>query len=621
MVRVYRNLGGGVFEPGPGYHTMDQLQSLTVGDIDGDGRPDVLAPGAGAWIGYSWGPGLHVLMNRGGGRLSSLAEYALPSPSIVRTVHLGGPLDDLVVAADGFVMLMVNRQANGFAAPVKVATGSILAVRDLDRDGLDDVLVQTGDTLRVLQGAVGHTLVPGAWSLAGYWFFALGEFTADGVADLVLHDALGSLFLAAGAGDGGFDAPQSTGAARPYDSTYGLRPAVGNGVDLDRDGVDELVVFQQRAPGTPELPGGHSPDTVVVYRAGPTVTLTSIASCPVPWPPDSKWWWDGPHQVLPADFDGDGWLDLLAFRWGPSAPGTYGSYAVLMNQGDGSLAVSEYDWVQIETSEAAIVDLNGDLRDDVVFSAVHSDDTGWLYWRVSKGDGTFTEGRRNDLGDYLTSVTIGHFDSDARPDLAIIAKRNGYVGVIMNTTLWPDASTPVLASLVSASVEAGTAHLAWRVDDASAEAVVLRNDDGATWTERARLRPAGDGSVRFDDAGLAPGAHVGYRLAFLERGALVTASETWLDVPAAARLALAGAAPNPVAGDLMVAFSLAERTRGTLALFDLAGRRLAEHDLSALAAGEHRVRLAPAGTIAPGLYFIRLTSPQRTLTARAVVVE
>ncbi len=101
----------------------------------------------------------------------------------------------------------------------------------------------------------------------------------------------------------------------------------------------------------------------------------------------------------------------------------------------------------------------------------------------------------------------------------------------------------------------------------------------------------------------------------------MTANETWLAVPVAARLALAGARPNPVAGDLMVAFSLAHRTPGTLALFDLAGRRIAEQDVSAFAPGEHRVRLAAAGAVRPGLYFIRLVTPERTLTTRAIVVS
>ncbi len=514
------------------------------------------------------------------------------------------------------MFLMANRGALGFSTPIRVGCGHLCAIHDLDRDGADDVLLQRADTIEALPGLPTHELQTPRLLFTGYWFVAVGEFDADGIPDLIVRDATGVLFLARGDGAGGFEDPLPTGVSAQIlvDGRY-LLGLAGNGVDLDRDGVDELVLFRQQV--------GDPPDTIDVYHASPSGLFAASAHVPVPLPEGMSNYMQGiPNQILPADFDADGWPDLFAMRQADGGCCAIGSYAVLMNRGGGDLLVTEAGWPQrVEGSEAAIADLNGDLRDDVLISIINSNDTGALGWLVSKGDGTFARGYRNDFGDFINSVGVGNFDGDPRPDVAITSGRDACLDVMINATFWPDVSTPVLASLISASAEAGTARLAWRVADASVEAIVMRSDDGATWAERARLRPAGDGSVRFDDAGLAPGAHVGYRLAFLERGALVTASETWLDVPAAARLALAGASPNPVVGDLMVAFSLAERTRGQLALYDLAGRRLAEHDLSALAAGEHRVRLASAGTIAPGLYFIRLTSPQRTLTARAVVVE
>ncbi len=43
--------------------------------------------------------------------------------------------------------------------------------------------------------------------------------------------------------------------------------------------------------------------------------------------------------------------------------------------------------------------------------------------------------------------------------------------------------------------------------------------------------------------------------------------------------------------------------------------------MSAFGPGEHRVRLAAAGAVRPGLYFIRLVTPERTLTSRAIVMN
>ena len=631
-VRLYRGIGAGRFERLAGaYRTMDGLQSLTRGDVNLDGTQDILAAGSDNTTHGRPGEneGIALLLNRGGGRLSSLTEYAAGKRSgdsftavhSARGIHLAGALDDILVGGGDELSLMVNRAALGFSAPVRVGRGHLCAFRDLDHDGSDDVLLQRADTIVVQRGLPTHELETPRRLVTERWFVALGDFNADGIPDLVVRDASGVLYLARGDGVGGFAVPLPTGVVIRLRGDSRLPALAGNGVDLDRDGVDELVLFREQ-DGASGGPGESLPDTLDVYHPSPSGLFAARAHIPVPSPPNDYHLQGTPNQILPADFDEDGWPDLFAMRQADGGCCAVGSYAVLMNHGQGDLVVTEIGWPQrAEGSEAAIVDLNGDLRDDVLISIINSNDTGALGWLISKGDGTFASGYRNDLGDFINSVGVGNFDGDARPDVTITSGRDICLDVLMNATPWQDFHTPVLASLVSASIEAGTAHLAWRVDDASAEAIVLRSDGGATWAERARLRPAGDGSVRFDDAGLAPGAHVGYRLALLERGALVTASETWLDVPAAAQLALVGASPNPVAGDLNVAFSLAERTRGTLALFDLAGRRLAEHDLSALAAGEHRVRLASAGTIAPGLYFIRLVTPQHTLTTRAIVVD
>ncbi len=628
VVHIHRGLDGGGFEAGPGYRTVGALQSLSLGDVDRDGLPDVLAAGAGrGWPGGD--PGVTVLLQRPDHRLRSLAEYGLPQlPSSgyssgihsARAVRLGGSVDDLIAVTVDRIQLMVNQGARGFAAPVEVGVGAVCAVRDLDLDGLDDVLVQSGDVLGVLRGGAGHTLAPGQWSLSAYFYIAVGQFGGDAFPDLIVRDASGALFLARGVGGGEFAAPVPTGAAIPADPRFGFGNLAGNGVDLDRDDVDEMVVFRQRDSQIPES-GDHAPDTLDVFRCLTSGALERVAMVAVPWPPRSYWAYDLPHQVLSADFDGDGWRDLLAVRYAPDDCCTNGSYCALMNRGDGSLRVAESGWTRHGLSEAAIADLDGDRRDDILFSAEHSMDTGVLQWLVSDDDGTFSGGSRDDVGDYLTSVTAGRFDEDTRPDVAVASGRDVVVGVILNGTPWLDHPTPVLASLVSASVEAGVARIVWSIDASpSAEAVVLRSEGGA-WVERGRFHAEGDGRVRFEDAQVSPGARYGYRLALAQGGAWVVVSETWLDVPAEATLALAGASPNPVVGDLTVAFSLAGNSPASLTGYDVTGRRVAEREVGALGPGRHRVRLAATGELPAGLYFIRLATPERTLFARAVVVR
>jgi hypothetical protein len=184
-----------------------------------------------------------------------------------------------------------------------------------------------------------------------------------------------------------------------------------------------------------------------------------------------------------------------------------------------------------------------------------------------------------------------------------------------------DRPTPVLASLVSARLENGMARLEWHLSGGTAGPLAVeRARQGGAWETAAGAVPDGDGVVRFEDAGVAPGARIGYRLRVTETSGTRTLGETWLEAPDAAAFALRGAVGNPVAGDLDVAFALDRPGRVEIELMDLQGRRIATRSLAG-GAGEHRLRLAARGAVAPGMYFIRLRQDERAAVARVAVVR
>ncbi len=76
--------------------------------------------------------------------------------------------------------------------------------------------------------------------------------------------------------------------------------------------------------------------------------------------------------------------------------------------------------------------------------------------------------------------------------------------------------------------------------------------------------------------------------------------------------------PNPASDDVTFAFSLAVDGRASLAVYDLAGRRVATLADTDMTAGRHEINWDASG-IASGAYIIRLVTEGRTLNQRLVI--
>jgi hypothetical protein len=77
--------------------------------------------------------------------------------------------------------------------------------------------------------------------------------------------------------------------------------------------------------------------------------------------------------------------------------------------------------------------------------------------------------------------------------------------------------------------------------------------------------------------------------------------------------------PNPTAGNLACAFSLASAGAARLELFDVAGRRVLEREVGGFGTGTHRVELTLGGRLSAGVYTIALSQSGRRATRRIVV--
>jgi len=181
--------------------------------------------------------------------------------------------------------------------------------------------------------------------------------------------------------------------------------------------------------------------------------------------------------------------------------------------------------------------------------------------------------------------------------------------------------TPVLASLVRQEIEADRVRLVWYVAGADLPvATVQRSRAGQGWRALLEVEADGSGLIVFEDRDVSPGESYGYRIALREAGAERIAGETWLATPAAV-FALHGVWPTPSDRDLVVSFSLPDRRGGRIELFDVHGRRWMELPLDRLGPGRHDANLDPRGVAPPGIYWVRLTSGARSLTARAILLR
>jgi hypothetical protein len=218
--------GDGTFQPPVGYALGQAGTNVAIGDVNGDGHPDIVF----AYIGSAQIGAIAVLLGNGDGTFQSPTTYASGAydpeflsisdmngdghPDIVVGNRCGDPNCDGGGSGEGLSILF-NIGSGTFAPPVNPNIGMPVLVTDLNGDGKLDIIAATGlDFFVSLGNGDGTFQSPMFFTPSGFpEAFAAADMNGDGKQDLILSvDCSGScpntamnVFL--GNGDGTFQAP------------------------------------------------------------------------------------------------------------------------------------------------------------------------------------------------------------------------------------------------------------------------------------------------------------------------------------------------------------------------------------------------------------------------------
>ncbi|MCR6500152.1 FG-GAP-like repeat-containing protein [Shinella sp. CPCC 101442] len=419
------------------------LYSLATGDINGDGKIDLLtANGTDGTV--------SVRLGDGAGNFSGSTEISVggtPQAIILGDVNGDGKLD--MVTAGGGVAVRLGDGAGNFSSAISVASsGLAVALADVNRDGKLDMLISGGLNIAVRLGdGAGNFSTSGTASVASLpTYLTVVDLNGDGKLDLLSeHNSSNQVSVRLGNGTGGFS------GSTQLTFVHNVRDiAVG---DVNGDGKADVVAAN----------GGN-----VSVRLGDgagnfsaSTDISVAASLDV---------------ISLADVNGDGKLDILA---------SYnGTTWVLLNT---SHTAASFDGTTISTADGSVTWLEVDATRPDAPTLALANDTGRSSTDRLTNDGSLTIGR--EVGATLSYIVDGGQASASYDPTALAEGEHtievtqtdlaGNVSLAGSITFTIDRTAPDAAVLALAT-DSGRPHADGITNDGAITIVGV--EDGTTLT-------------------------------------------------------------------------------------------------------------------------------------------
>jgi hypothetical protein len=407
------------------YATGRAPVSVASGDLNGDGKPEIMTANEGADT-------ISVLHNRGDGSFDAKRDYPTGRrPFGVEIGDLNGDgSPDLVTLNFADVSVLLNRGNGSFEPGTDYPfLGDSLSIADVNGDGKPEIVgsgVRRGSVSALLNRGDGTFEPERDYRVADNpGPVAIGDLNGDSKPDLATASSTEStVSVLLNRGDGSFETRR--------DYRVGVIPgpvAIGdlNGdgkPDLAVEGVADVSVLLNRGDGT--FRAAHHYDICGGFAYG---------GCHYP------------HfgSLAIADLNGDGKSDLVTKHFdgnpiNPDVAKLEDMVSVLVNKGDGTFAAKHsyrtgFRFVAYPDGEAgdpwlAIVDLNGNGTPDI---ATRTEDPHVLSVLLNRGDGSFESKLVYRIGRAPSPIAITDLNGDGKPDVVSAHSKAGTVSVRLNT--------------------------------------------------------------------------------------------------------------------------------------------------------------------------------------------